>query len=98
MADDQPKELTVRKQIIEFLKAKPADTRSISKAVGISQRAVESHLEHIAKSVGKAFEITPPQCMDCGYKFRDRSRPTKPSRCPKCKSEGILPGMFFVKI
>jgi transcriptional regulator len=90
-------EATIRQRIVEFLKQKPADTRSISQAVGISQRAVESHLEHVAKSAGNAFKVTPPQCMDCGFKFRDRSRTTKPSRCPKCKSEGIMPAMFFIE-
>ncbi|MFY4729161.1 hypothetical protein [Nitrospira sp. BLG_2] len=28
-------------------------------------------------------------CLDCEFMFRDRTRLTRPSRCPHCRSEGI---------
>jgi predicted Zn-ribbon and HTH transcriptional regulator len=90
-------EKTVRQQMVELLKVKPVDTGYLSRALGISQRAVEAHLEHIAKAKGKTFVISPPECRDCEYKFKERTRTTKPSRCPKCKSELLMPPLFFIE-
>lgn len=72
------------------------DAGALSRALGVKQRVIESHMEHVGKSVGRKFEVLQPWCADCGYKFKDRSKSTKPSRCPMCKSEMINPPRFFV--
>ena len=89
-------ELTDRQKITELISVKPMDAQSLSRAIGISQRAVESHLEHIAKSVGSRFKITPSQCRDCDFIFNMRTRKTKPTKCPKCREEDIMPPLFFI--
>jgi len=89
-------ESTVRQKIIEILKVKPVDALHLSRAIGVTQRVIESHLEHVEKSVGKSFEIVPAICRDCDFKFKNRTRTTKPTRCPKCKGEDIIPPLFFI--
>lgn len=89
---------TIRQQIIAILKIKPMDAYALSGQLGVKQRAIETHLEHVAKSVGKNFEIIPPQCNDCNFIFLKRDRVTKPTGCPKCMSESILSPAFFIKM
>lgn len=88
---------TIRQKIVELLKVRPYDAYDLSGALGVSQRLIESHLEHVAKSNKKQFEITPSQCNDCDFVFRDRKRYTKPTGCPKCMGESIMSPMFFIK-
>jgi predicted Zn-ribbon and HTH transcriptional regulator len=88
--------VTVRQKIVELLKVKPVDAGYLSRAVGASQRAIEAHLEHVAKGVGAQFEIMPSECKNCEFKFENRIRTTKPSKCPKCRGEEIYPPLFFI--
>ncbi len=90
-------ETTVRQKIIQLLLIKPHEAQGISRILGVSQRSVESHLEHVMRSVGNRFEIVLPECRDCGFRFRGRDRVTKPSKCPKCKEEDISPPYFSIK-
>lgn len=67
--------------------------------VGITEKAVPEHLEHLQKSAagaGEDFEIEPAVCSKCGYAFDDRDRLTKPSRCPACKGQRVEPPRFRI--
>lgn len=91
---------TIRQKMIELLKVRPWDAGGLSRALGISQRMVESHLNHVGKSVeaqGLRWVIDPSRCGECDFRFVGRDRTTKPSRCPKCKCEQIVPPMFSVE-
>jgi hypothetical protein len=33
--------------------------------------------------------MEPPQCNQCGYSFKKRTRLNTPGHCPICKSESI---------
>lgn len=93
-------ETTVRQKIIELLRIRPWDAGGLSRALGITQRAVEVHLKHVAKTVegrGERFVIGAARCRDCEFEFTDRTRTTKPSRCPKCKSEQLAPPVFEIQ-
>jgi transcriptional regulator len=93
-------EATLRQQIIALLRVRPWEAGGLSHALGISQRQVESHLTHVRKSVeahGERMVIVPAQCRDCGFEFAERTRTTKPSRCPKCKSEQLAPPVFEIQ-
>ena len=84
--------MTIRKQIIELLETGDHDAREISQLLSISEKEVYTHMPHVKKSVlamGKKLIILPASCQVCGYRFKDRNRPKKPSRCPECKSERI---------
>jgi predicted Zn-ribbon and HTH transcriptional regulator len=95
-------EQTPRQQIRDLLTDKLFSARELAQLVGIPERQVEDHLTHILKTVGrdrtKQFLMTPSECLDCGFVFRDRQRLTCPSRCPKCHREGISPPRFEIKV
>jgi predicted Zn-ribbon and HTH transcriptional regulator len=68
-------------------------TDQLARVLGIPERQVEEHLAHVVKTVARdhsrRFILEPSTCFDCGFMFRDRTRLTRPSRCPHCRSEGI---------
>jgi len=86
-------ERTPRQHIMELLRITSLSSRRLAEIVGIPERQVEDHLSHIVKSVARnrslRFKLEPAACHDCGFVFRDRSRITCPSRCPRCRSEAI---------
>src|SRR5256885_6930348 len=93
-------EATLRQQIIALLRVRPWDAGGLSRDLGISQRQVESHLTHVCKSMeahGERLVIRPAQCRDCGFAFSERTRTTKPSRRPQCKSEQLAPPVFEMR-
>ena len=93
-------EATLRQQIIALLRVRPWDAGGLSRALGISQRQVESHLTHVRKSMeahGERLVREPAQCRDCGFVFSERTRTTKPRRCPQCKSEQLAPPVFEIR-
>jgi len=80
--------MTIRRQIIEALKEENLSALDISQLIGIREREVYDHLGHIQRTISSQkenFKMTPPRCLKCGYHFMQRSRLTKPSRCPQCK-------------
>ena len=89
--------LTLRKKIVEALERESLDLREISKIVGIKEREVLGHLEHIAKSTrSRGFTMEPAYCLHCGFSFKKRSRLSTPGRCPVCRSESIAPPRFQI--
>jgi transcriptional regulator len=91
---------TIREQIISILGEEECDARFISQFLGISEKAVYDHMPHIIQTLsaqGKKLKINPARCIACGFEFKDRKRPTKPSRCPKCKNERIESPRFHLK-
>lgn len=93
--------LTIRQQIAESLTDTLCSAHQLAGLLGIREREVEEHLPHIVKTVArdrtKQFVLDPASCVECGYVFRGRTKLTTPSRCPKCKSEGISPPRFGIQ-
>ncbi|HYA04239.1 MAG TPA: transcriptional regulator [Syntrophobacteria bacterium] len=90
---------TSRQQILEFLSQGTYTAREISQALGIAIKEVYSHLTHIARSAAsqkKKLLTIPCSCLSCGHVFRDRTRFTKPGRCPRCRGERIEEPRFRV--
>ena len=90
---------TIREAIHHELSAGPMTALELSSAVGIPHKAVTEHLEHLRRSAtaaGERFEIDPASCPDCGFEFRERSRLTRPSRCPECRSERVVAPRFRI--
>ncbi len=96
-----PTERTPRQRIMDLLTVTPLSSRRLAEIVGISERQVEDHLSHIVKSVARArsrrFRLAPSECQDCSFVFRDRSRITRPSRCPRCRSEAITEPRYSIE-
>jgi hypothetical protein len=89
--------LTLRKKIAEVLEKQNLDLHEISKLLGIKEREVLDHLQHIAKSVHpKRLTADPAFCKQCGFSFKKRTRLNTPGRCPVCKSESISPPRFKI--
>jgi len=94
-----PAEQTPRQQMLDLLSQGVFTARDISQELGISIKEVHSHLTHIARSAAgqkKKLVTIPCSCQTCGYVFRDRTRFTKPSRCPRCRGERIEEPRFRI--
>lgn len=90
---------TIRKQIISLLEGKALSAKEISAEVGISEREVYGHLEHIKKSIdreGGDLLVTPAECNECGFVFKKRDRLKKPGKCPVCNGESIKEPLFTI--
>ena len=90
---------TIRRKIISLLKNHEMNAGEISKALGIREKAVYDHLEHIRRSIKpqkKKLMIHPFHCLTCDYMFKDRKRLSRPSRCPQCKHEHIEAATFKI--
>ena len=99
MLSDQA--LTLRQQIVQAITGTLLSARHLAGLLGIPERQVEDHLTHIVRSIARdrtrRFLIDPSRCLDCDFTYRDRTRLTKPSRCPRCRSEAISPPQFGIE-
>jgi hypothetical protein len=90
---------TPRQAIRRMLAAAPHTAHELSALVHLPEKEVVPHLEHLARSLrgaGGRLGIEPARCRDCGYVFRDRRRLSRPSACPRCRSQHLSPPVFRV--
>jgi predicted Zn-ribbon and HTH transcriptional regulator len=91
---------TVRHRIIEALAAGPLSGRDLSGAVGIPEKEIYEHLEHIRTSLHRAGQrliVHPAECASCGFLFEKRERLTKPGKCPVCRKGPVHPPLFSLR-
>jgi transcriptional regulator len=91
---------TVREALREVLEASPMTAKELSAAVGIPEKDVPEHLAHLERSLkatGGKLIVQPAECIACGFVFKDRTRLTRPGRCPKCGEERIDPPVFSLE-
>jgi len=91
---------TIRQKILSLLGGNTFSARDLSAEIGVSEKEIYYHLEHIQKSTDKSshnFMITPALCKRCNFVFRKRDRLTKPGKCPICRGESIQEPQFSVK-
>ena len=91
---------TLRQAIIKHLEEAPCTTRDLSQLVGIREKEVVPHLEHIQKSLRaskRKLIVHPAQCLSCNYVFKDRKLLSKPSACPQCRNQQIDPPVFSLE-
>jgi predicted Zn-ribbon and HTH transcriptional regulator len=81
---------------MENLRRGPLTALELSQLIKVSEKDVVKHLPHVAKSTAHNLKlrITPARCEECGFAFSKRTRFTRPGRCPRCKSERIIPPAF----
>jgi predicted Zn-ribbon and HTH transcriptional regulator len=92
--------MTVRDRIRAALERGDHTSLQLSQAVGVPQGEVAGHLEHLSRSLphqGLALVVEPARCIACGFAFEDRRRMSRPSRCPRCRSERIDPPRFSIR-
>jgi predicted Zn-ribbon and HTH transcriptional regulator len=77
----------------------PRTARDLSRELGVSEREVLGHLEHLERTLkesGAKLVVDPPACLGCGFVFRKRERMNRPSRCPLCRGERLSSARFSV--
>jgi predicted Zn-ribbon and HTH transcriptional regulator len=92
---------TVRQEIISALTGRLLSSKDISAEVGIPEKSVYEHLDHIQRSLhgkDRRLSVTPAECLTCGFVFRKRERLSKPGRCPVCRSELIREPLFSLPV
>lgn len=97
-----PPERTPRQRIVELITGTLLSSHQLAQMLGIPERQVEDHLSHVVKSIARdrsrRFVLDPSTCQDCGFVFKDRSRLTRPSRCPRCRSEAITAPRYGIDV
>ena len=90
---------TVRERIAHALREAPLTAREISARASVQEHDVAEHLRHLQLSLahgGEQLQTLAPRCIQCGFEFAQRERHSRPSRCPRCKSERISPPSFKI--
>jgi transcriptional regulator len=92
---------TVRHRILTELAQGPLSALDLSGLVGIPEKEVAGHLEHIRHSLhrtGTRLLVRPAECVKCGFVFEKRGRLTRPGKCPVCRSESIHAPLFSLGV
>lgn len=97
-----PPNRTPRQCLMDLLAGSLRSSYELAALLGIPERDIEHHLLHIVRSLAhdrtRRFKLAPSACHDCGYVFRERTRLTRPSRCPRCRSEAISAPRFTIEL
>jgi hypothetical protein len=97
--EPQPRSDTIRTLLERLLREQAWTARELSGRVGIPERQVTGHLDHLARSLkarGERLAVDSARCLDCGFVFRKRDRLTRPSRCPACRSQHLTSPCFRI--
>ncbi|MBS3114348.1 transcriptional regulator [Candidatus Woesearchaeota archaeon] len=90
--------MTRRQQIIETLQQNKQSAQQLANYFQTTLKEIIGDLEHIGKSIKpKKLKVEPAYCKSCNFIFKERSKVSKPSKCPRCKSEWIEAQMFSIQ-
>lgn len=96
-----PEDLTPRQRLMQALTGSLRSARELARELGLPEREVEAHLIHVVRSLKRdptrRFLMEPSTCHECGFVFRDRTKLSRPSRCPKCHAESVVPPRFGIE-
>lgn len=95
-----PQHSTIRQQITTLLEGEPVSAREISGALGIPEKAVYDHLEHLRRTLHqhhRQLQVIPATCRKCGFVFTKRERLHRPGRCPACRGQSLSEPLFAVR-
>jgi predicted Zn-ribbon and HTH transcriptional regulator len=70
------------------------DTKQLSQELHLSEKELPQWLEKLTRTLareGAQLLFQAPHCIACGFEFTSRQRFARPSRCPACRSERIVP-------
>jgi transcriptional regulator len=97
----RPSTRTPRQAIRDHLQEEALTARDLSARVGLPEREIVPHLEHLARSLrgaGDRLEVEPSRCLNCGFVFRERARLGKPSGCARCREPHVTAPIFHIAI
>ncbi len=90
--------MTHRQQIIEILQQNKQTAQQLANYFQCELKEIIEDLQHIEKSIRpKKLRIEPAYCRSCDFVFKERGKISKPSKCPRCKSEWIESQMFWIE-
>lgn len=98
-SEPEARSVTIRSALRAALLEGPLTARELSARVGIGEKEVAEHLEHLARSLrhsGERLLVEPARCLACGFVFKERTRLARPSKCPACRSQRLRPARFQV--
>lgn len=99
--ESSARQATVRAALREALRAGPLTARELSARVGIPERQVAGHLEHLGRSLKaggrERLRVEAARCVECGFAFRKRDRLSRPSRCPVCRGQRLAAPRFAIE-
>ena len=84
---------------MDILRQEEMNALEISQSVGIGDKEVALHLEHIIRTLRKKEQklvFAPYTCLGCGYHFTDRKRLQRPGRCPRCKGSHLKMATYHI--
>ncbi|WP_455378056.1 hypothetical protein [Petrachloros mirabilis] len=97
-----PEPRTARQRIVELLTGNRLSSHQLARMVGLPERQIEDHLTHVVKSLARdptrRFVLEAATCPDCDFIFRERTKLTRPSRCPRCRSEHITSPRYGIDV
>ncbi|WP_455244646.1 transcriptional regulator [Petrachloros mirabilis] len=97
-----PAPRTARQRIVELLTGTRLSSHQLAQMLGLPEREVEGHLAHVVKSLARdrtrRFMLEPATCPDCKFVFRERTKLTRPSRCPRCRGEHITVPRYGIDV
>ncbi|MCM0084487.1 transcriptional regulator [Geomonas sp. Red32] len=88
---------TLRQEIVALLTGEILTAKDLSGQMGISEKDVLDHLEHVRTALQGELAVVPAQCLDCGFEFRKRERLKAPGKCPVCRGERITDPSFTIR-
>ena len=98
-SEPEARGVTIRSALRAALLEGPLTARELSARVGVGEKEVADHLEHLTRSLRHSAErllVKPARCVACGFVFRERTRLARPSKCPVCTSQRLRPARFQV--
>lgn len=89
--------MTRRQEIIELLEKEKKSAQELANMFKVEMFEILGDLSHIRLSVKpRKLVMEPAQCRKCGFKFEERSKVKKPTKCPRCKGERIMAALFGI--
>lgn len=91
---------SIRRQLVLRLVGPAASARELSADLGIREKDVCVHLEHIRRSLHgqvRHLVIQPACCQSCGFEFSKRQRLQRPGRCPRCRATTLSEPRFSIR-
>ncbi len=90
--------MTRRQQIIDILEKQKSTAQHLANIFESTLKEILEDLTHIERSIKpKKLKTIPAYCKSCNFIFKERSRVSKPSKCPRCRSEWIEAQMFWIE-
>ena len=90
--------MTRRQEIIQILQESKQSAQQLANYFQTTLKEIVEDLEHIGKSIKpKKLKIDAAYCKKCNFVFKERSKVSKPGKCPRCRSEWIEAQMFSIQ-